>query len=115
MPKVNISSFFKIIAIIFRVLIEYFYKDFQNIKSAITTVKIRDSEEFDFIEVDLDTGNTSFESFKEMIHKELGYNKTDAEIVKIRKLPNVLIRNTNDIKRLKESQEIEIIFKKLSN
>jgi hypothetical protein len=61
----------------------------------------------------LDIVNTSFETFQEIIYQELEYEKTDVEIVKIRKLPNVLIRNTNDIKRLKESQEVEIIFRKL--
>ena len=84
-------------------------------KPTLITVKIRDSEELDFIEVDLDIGNTTFDLFKEIVYKELEYEKKDAEILKVRKLPNVLIRNTNDIRRLKEDQEIEIIFRNSKN
>lgn len=84
-------------------------------KPTLINVKIRDSEELDFIEVDLDIGNTTFDLFKEIVYKELEYEKKDAEILKVRKLPNVLIRNTNDIRRLKEDQEIEIIFRNSKN
>jgi hypothetical protein len=73
------------------------------------TIKIKDIDEIDFIEIDLDTENTTIEKFKEIIRDELELN---FEILKIRKLPNILIRNNKDIKRLKDDQEIEIIFKK---
>ncbi len=73
------------------------------------TIKIRDIDEIDFIEIDLDTENTTIEKFKEIIKYELELN---FEILKIRKLPNILIRNNKDIQRLKDDQEIEIIFKK---
>lgn len=75
------------------------------------TVKLRDADELDFIEIDLDKESTSFEQFKQLILTELEYDSQCKEILKIRKLPNVLIRNTKDIKRLQENQEIEVIFK----
>ena len=77
------------------------------------TLKIRDAEELDFIEIDLDLENTSFEQFKQLIYSEFEYDTKMKEIVKIRKLPNVLVRNTRDIKRFKENQEIEVIFRSL--
>jgi hypothetical protein len=35
---------------------------------------------------------------------------TDMPIKKIRKLPNTLVRNEKDLKRLKQEQELEICF-----
>jgi hypothetical protein len=76
----------------------------------IITVRIRANTDEDFVEVDIDKLSTTFEEFKSIIVKELDHLDKKLQIFKIRKLPNILIRNTNDIKRLKNDQEIEIIF-----
>jgi len=47
------------------------------------TIKIRDIDEIDFIEIDLDTENTTIEKFKEIIKYELELN---FEIIKIKNL-----------------------------
>ncbi len=79
-----------------------------NSKSHIT-LKLRVHSDVDFIEFDVDTTTLSFTGFKQLCATEL---QIDAEnIEKIRKLPNVLIRNDNDIRRLKTDQEIEICIK----
>ena len=74
------------------------------------TIRIKSSHDEDFIEIDVDTLNTDFEKFKEICYKELDHIEVGKSILKIRKLPNILIRNTNDVKRLKNEQEIEIFF-----
>lgn len=85
----------------------------KNDLNRLITIKVRDSDEFDFVEVDLDVEQTSFEQFKEIVLKELEYDCRQMNFLKIRKLPNVLIRNSRDIKRLKEQQEIEVVFSKM--
>ena len=57
----------------------------------------------------MDQQNTTFEEFKKLCLEELQFNK-DAYINKIRKLPNILVRNDRDIKRLKNDQELEIFL-----
>jgi hypothetical protein len=74
----------------------------------LITIKIRTHLEIDFIEVDLNTNKTSFDEFKRICIDELELKNT--VILKIRKLPNILIRNDRDVKRLKDSQEIEIVI-----
>ena len=74
---------------------------------SLITIKIRVHLELDFIEVDLIPDKTSFEEFKKICIDELELKIT--VISKIRKLPNILIRNDKDVKRLKDGQEIEII------
>lgn len=72
------------------------------------TIKMRTQLETDFIEVDFDPNDTSFEKFKLICKQELDLNYN--EIIKIRKLPNIIIRNDKDIKRIKNGQEIEILI-----
>ena len=74
------------------------------------TVRIKSNFDKDFIEIDIDKQNLDYEAFKKMCRKELTDIDAAMTIYKIRKLPNILIRNTNDIKRLKNEQEIEIEF-----
>ena len=75
----------------------------------IITIKIRVHKQEDFVEIDIDR-NLSFEKFKQICIDELEIENEDLPIVKIRKLPNVLIRKTQDIKRLKNDQEIEFLL-----
>ena len=76
----------------------------------IITVRLRANNDEDFIEIDLDKENTSFDEFKNILHKELSHVDKKLSICKIRKLPNILIRNNSDIIRLKNEQEIEVYF-----
>jgi len=76
----------------------------------IIAVRFRTNKDEDFIEIDLDKENTSYDEFKNIIYKELSHIDNKLSICKIRKLPNILIRNTSDIRRLKNEQEIEVFF-----
>ena len=82
--------------------------------SNFVTIKIRTNLDEDFVEIDLDRLHTSFETFKEICLNEfVDYVSIDFSVMrleKIRKLPDVLIRNTNDVKRLKENQSVEFFF-----
>ena len=79
-------------------------------RSEIVTIRVKANTDEDFIEIDIDKMNLDFETFKNICRKELDHIDLKKSIFKIRKLPNVLIRNTNDIKRLKMDQEIEFVF-----
>ena len=77
--------------------------------SKIVTVKVRiaDSGETDFIEVDVHT--LSYIDLLRNICEELEVSLDD--VSKIRKLPNVLIRKDKDISRLENGQELELVLK----
>ena len=67
----------------------------------------------DFVEIDIDPSNTSFEAFKNICIREFDYVEADFDklrLHRVKKLPNVLIRNTNDVKRLKNDQSVEFYF-----
>lgn len=74
------------------------------------TIRVRSNFDEDFIEIDIDKQNLDFEMFKKVCQAELEGINENFRIYKIRKLPNILIRNTNDIKRLQNEQEIEFVF-----
>ena len=70
---------------------------------------LADSEETDFIEVELDRKCLNFEALVETCLAEFDVNRT--KLKKIRKLPNTIVRNDQDVKRLVQYQEIEIVIK----
>lgn len=78
----------------------------------IITIKARAHGDEDFVELDIDKRMT-FVEFKAACISELDHIEKDAPVLKIRKLPNVLVRKTADIKRIKPDQEIELILGKL--
>lgn len=81
----------------------------------VVTIRVKTNLDDDFIEVDLDRLNTDFNRFKEICIRELQdcvHIGNDYILQKIRKIPNILIRNTNDIRRLKNEQAIEFVFVK---
>lgn len=78
-------------------------------ETEMITIRIKCNFDEDFIEVDIDKLSTDFESFKKICLSELDQSMSGS-LVKIRKLPNILIRNSKDIRRLKNEQEIEFVF-----
>lgn len=79
----------------------------------IVTIKVRTNLDEDFVEIDIDPSNTSFEVFKNICIREFDYVEADFDklrLHRVKKLPNVLIRNTNDVKRLKNDQSVEFYF-----
>ncbi|EDO35232.1 predicted protein [Nematostella vectensis] len=63
--------------------------------------------EKDFIEVELDFGDLSFENLVDVCCRELSVDPHS--VTKIRKLPDTIIRKDKDVKRLKQYQELEIV------
>ena len=83
---------------------------YQESDQNIITVKVKCNFDEDFIELDINKG-MSFEKFKATCLEELE-NHYVLPVVKIRKLPNVLMRDDRDMGRLKDNQEIEFVFAK---
>ena len=77
-------------------------------QASIITVRVRASTDDDFIELDVDKRTTSFDAFKAMCCREL--ERPAASVSKIRKLPNLLVRNDRDIQRLVHEQHVELVF-----
>ncbi len=70
-------------------------------------IRVSGSGESDFYEVELasPTYDTLLKACAEEIEVE------SSLIVKIRKLPNILVRKDRDVQRLKEGQELEVVLK----
>ncbi|XP_070630541.1 putative ANKRD40 C-terminal-like protein [Bos indicus] len=82
-----------------------------NAKTADTCpVRIQSHKENDFIEVELDRQELSYQNLLQVSCYELGINPEQVE--KIRKLPNTLLRKDKDILRLQDFQEVELILMK---
>ncbi|XP_041473819.1 ankyrin repeat domain-containing protein 40-like [Lytechinus variegatus] len=75
-------------------------------------LKIREAEsaERDFIEVELPRNALTFENLVELCCEELQVEPSN--ILKIRKLPNTIIRKDKDVVRLQDFQELELVTKK---
>ena len=69
--------------------------------------RLADSEETDFIEVELSQKCLNFEALVKTCLSEFDIDRT--KLKKVRKLPNTIIRNDRDVKRLFQYQEIEIV------
>lgn len=74
----------------------------------VLKLRIADSEEKDFIEVDLDRSNLTFRNLETLFCEELRIDPKN--IKKIRKLPNTIVRNDKDMTRLQPYQELEVVL-----
>ena len=88
--------------------------DSMRIQSKEICIKARVGEigELDFIEVDIDVERCTFEEFKFILCRELQIDTQEFSVLKVRKLPNTIVRNDRDISRLKEGFEVEFILSK---
>ena len=84
--------------------------DFVRSRDICIKARVADGEETDFIELEIDLELCSFAEFKSLLCRELLVDCELQTVKKIRKLPNVIVRNDRDIKRLKEGTEIELII-----
>lgn len=76
-------------------------------------VRIADSGELDFIEIELPKSELTFSKLLEICSKEL--NVPGDSIAKIRKLPNTVLRKDKDVQRLVNFQELEVVLLKSGN
>ncbi|KAM9208868.1 putative ANKRD40 C-terminal-like protein [Dugong dugon] len=77
------------------------------------TVRIQNPKENDFIEIELNREEQSYQNLLKVSCCELGIYPEQVE--KIRKLPNTLLRKDKDILRLQDFQEVELILMKTGN
>ena len=82
----------------------YFLSQFPG--SLVVKARVAVSDEEDFVEVDVE--NATYVSLLHACCLELGLE--DSKVVKIRKLPNVLVRKDKDVQRLSQGQEIELVL-----
>ena len=80
----------------------------QTEEELVLRLRIANSEEKDFIEVDLDQSKLTFKTLLTVCSKELCIDS--GRIKKLRKLPNTIVRNDKDAKRLRSFQEVEVVL-----
>lgn len=70
-------------------------------------VRVADSLDQDFIEIEIPHDKRTYNYLLLVLCEEL--ELTLSSITRVRKLPNTRLRNDNDVKRLKEMQELEVV------
>jgi len=80
----------------------------QTGEDIVLKLRIADTAEKDFIEVDLHRKNLTFQILMKVCCEELGIEAKN--IKKIRKLPNTIVRNDKDMTRLLPFQELEVVL-----
>ena len=85
----------------------------QSLEELVLKLRIANSEDEDFLEVDLDRSNLTFENLVSVCCDELCIETNN--IKRIRKLPNTIVRNDKDVKRLLPLQELEVVLKRQTN
>lgn len=78
----------------------------QECNSLLLKLRVQGSRESDFIEIEVPS--LSYQSLLKSCAEELEVEVS--RIAKVRKLPDVLIRNDRDVKRMRGGQEIEVIL-----
>lgn len=74
----------------------------------VLKVRVANSEEDDFIEVELDFARLTFDNLIKVCCNELGIQQDS--IKKVRKLPNTVVRKDKDVARLQQFQELEFVL-----
>lgn len=74
----------------------------------VLKVRVANSEEDDFIEIELDFVSLTFDNLIKVCCDELGIQPNS--IRKVRKLPNTIVRKDKDVARLQEFQELEFVL-----
>lgn len=78
------------------------------VTALVLKARIANAIDQDFIEVEFDKEELTFSNFCHKCCEELAV-KPDM-ITKIRKLPNTVVRNDRDMKRLVDFQEMELVL-----
>lgn len=94
----------------------YFADNIQNIRltsthsseETVLKARIANHAEQDFIEVELLHTQKTFNSLVEILCAELSVDST--AVIKVRKLPNTILRKDKDVIRLTDYQEIELVL-----
>jgi len=90
-------------------IVSVYVAQFSSVESeTVLKLRLANQADTDFIEVDLMNSRKTLAELTTLITAELKISAND--IVKIRKLPNTIIRRDKDVNRLKDYQEIEVVF-----
>uniref|UniRef100_A0A8D0L778 Ankyrin repeat domain 40 n=1 Tax=Sphenodon punctatus TaxID=8508 RepID=A0A8D0L778_SPHPU len=81
-----------------------------NVQELVLKVRIQNFtlRENDFIEIELDRQELTYQELLRVSCRELGVNPEHVE--KIRKLPNTVLRKDKDVARLQDFQELELVL-----
>ncbi|XP_053157759.1 ankyrin repeat domain-containing protein 40-like [Hemicordylus capensis] len=79
-----------------------------NMQELVLKVRVQNPNENDFIEIELDRQELTYQDLLRVSCSELGVNPEQVE--KIRKLPNTLVRKDKDVARLLDFQELELVL-----
>ncbi|KFP79418.1 Ankyrin repeat domain-containing protein 40, partial [Acanthisitta chloris] len=74
----------------------------------VLKVRVQNLRDNDFIEIELDRQELTYQDLLRVSCCELGINPQQVE--KIRKLPNTLVRKDKDVARLQDFQELELVL-----
>uniref|UniRef100_A0A803WF44 ANKRD40 C-terminal like n=1 Tax=Ficedula albicollis TaxID=59894 RepID=A0A803WF44_FICAL len=74
----------------------------------VLKVRVQNLRDNDFIEIELDRQELTYQDLLRVSCCELGINPEQVE--KIRKLPNTLVRKDKDVARLQDFQELELVL-----
>ena len=74
----------------------------------VLKARIANHAEQDFIEVELDNSQKTFRALVELLCAELSVDPV--AVIKVRKLPNTILRKDKDIARLRDYHEIELVL-----
>lgn len=74
----------------------------------VLKVRVANSAEKDFIEIDVPR-QTTFDHLVTLMRTELALD-TEAVVRKVRKLPDTIVRNDRDVRRLHDYQELELVL-----
>lgn len=74
----------------------------------VLKVRIANSGDPDFIEVELPRTELSYSRLLRVCCEELGISAN--QIIRVRKLPDTLVRKDKDVQRFRDFQEIEIVI-----
>ncbi|RLV99311.1 hypothetical protein DV515_00009895 [Chloebia gouldiae] len=79
-----------------------------NVQELVLKVRVQNLRDNDFIEIELDRQELTYQDLLRVSCCELGVNPEQVE--KIRKLPNTLLRKDKDVARLQDFQELELVL-----
>ncbi len=74
----------------------------------VLKVRVANAQDTDYIEIELGWGSLTYEQLCQVACRELQVDA--ARLIKIRKLPNTIVRKDKDVRRLQQFQELELVM-----
>lgn len=74
----------------------------------VLKIRVANSDERDFLEVELERSNLTFEALLNLMCRELVVDRRSVQ--KIRKLPDTIVRKDKDVRRMRDFQELELVL-----